>query len=103
MISETFLRSHQVADPESIVMDGVVDHEIQQALRALPEEYRTVVILALVEELSYKEIAAALSIPLGTVMSRLHRGRKQLQQALLEFASRKGIVRPVSGVSSEGE
>ena len=56
--------------------------------------------MALVEEMSYKEIAAALSIPLGTVMSRLHRGRKLLQASLLEYARRKGILGPTSDVST---
>ena len=73
-------------------MDGVLDEEIQEALAELPEEYRVVVLMALAEEMSYKEIAAALSIPLGTVMSRLHRGRKLLQGRLLEYARRKGIL-----------
>jgi RNA polymerase sigma-70 factor (ECF subfamily) len=67
----------------------------------LPEEYRTVVLMALLEEMSYKEIAAALSIPLGTVMSRLHRGRKMLQASLVEFARRKGILQGAGEVSNE--
>ncbi len=60
-------------------------------------------IMALVEEMSYKEIASSLSIPLGTVMSRLHRGRKLLQAALLEFAERKGIIKPGPAVSRDDE
>jgi RNA polymerase sigma-70 factor (ECF subfamily) len=98
MIEDTFIRDRTPPSPEEIVMDGVLDDEIRQALDRLPEEYRTVVLLALLEEMSYKEIAAALSIPLGTVMSRLHRGRKMLQASLLEFARRKGILRPPAGV-----
>ena len=74
-------------------MNGVLDEEVETAIARLPEEYRSVVILALVEELSYKEIASALSIPLGTVMSRLHRGRKQLQGQLMEYARKKGILK----------
>lgn len=100
MVDEEFLRSHGAPDPEEAVMLGVPDEEIQQAMVALPEEYRTVVIMALVEEMSYKEIAAALSIPLGTVMSRLHRGRRQLQGALLEYAKSKGILKQGSDVST---
>jgi RNA polymerase sigma-70 factor (ECF subfamily) len=102
-IDQVFARDHGQPTPEDIVMEGILDSEVQQALAALPEEYRSVVLLALVEELSYKEIAAALSIPLGTVMSRLHRGRKALQAALLEFARRKGILRPGAGVPTDGE
>jgi RNA polymerase sigma-70 factor (ECF subfamily) len=91
-VDEEFVNQRQPPSPERIVMDGVLDEEIQEALADLPEEYRMVVLMALVEEMSYKEIAAALSIPLGTVMSRLHRGRKLLQGRLLEYARRKGIL-----------
>ena len=99
MIERNFLSEHRPASPEEIVLDGVLDEEVQQALAELAEEYRLVVLMALLEDMSYKEIAAALSIPLGTVMSRLHRGRKLLQAALLEFARRKGIVRGSENVS----
>jgi len=98
LVDQQFIESKQPPSPEKLVLDGVLDEEVEQALAALPEEYRSVVIMALIEELSYKEIAAALSIPLGTVMSRLHRGRKQLQVALVEYAQRRGIIRPSSGV-----
>ena len=91
VVTEEFLQDNQPRDPEEILMSRVLDGEVQEAIGALPEEYRSVVILALLEELSYKEIAGALSIPLGTVMSRLHRGRKLLQSSLLDFARRKGI------------
>jgi len=101
-IEEEFLRSRQAPDPEALVLEGVLDEEVQAALAALPEEYRSVVLLALVEELSYKEIAASLSIPIGTVMSRLHRGRKLLQAALLDYARRRGILRGGGEVSHEG-
>jgi len=101
MIEETFIRDRTPPSPEELVMDRVLDDEIQQAMGRLPEEYRTVVLMALLEEMSYKDIAAALSIPLGTVMSRLHRGRKLLQAALLEFARRKGIVGRPADVSPE--
>jgi RNA polymerase sigma-70 factor (ECF subfamily) len=92
-IEQTFIRDRTPPSPEAIVLEGVLDEEIEQAMASLPEEYRTVVLMALLEEMSYKDIAAALSIPLGTVMSRLHRGRKMLQAALMEFARRKGILR----------
>jgi RNA polymerase sigma-70 factor (ECF subfamily) len=101
MVEDDFLRGHGSADPEEAVMVGVPDEEIQEAMVALPEEYRSVVIMALVEGLSYKEIATALGIPLGTVMSRLHRGRKQLQGTLLEYAKRKGILKQGPDVSTD--
>jgi RNA polymerase sigma-70 factor, ECF subfamily len=88
--------------PETIVMNGVLDGEIQEALEALPEEFREVVLLAFVEEMSYREIADVLGIPMGTVMSRLHRGRKLLQARLTEFATRRGFAprRPALAVEA---
>lgn len=102
-IDETFLAAGRGPTPEESALAGVLDGEIQDALAELAEEYRSVVVMALLEEMSYKEIATALSIPLGTVMSRLHRGRKQLQSALLELARRKGIVRGGARVAKEDE
>jgi len=102
-IDEQFLRSSQPASPESLVMDGILDHEIQQAVMDLPEEYRLVVLMALLEEMSYKEISSALSVPLGTVMSRLHRGRKLLQAALLKLAQERGIIGTAPAVSTDAE
>jgi RNA polymerase sigma-70 factor (ECF subfamily) len=103
IVDETFLRGRRPPSPEAAVMDAVLDAEVQTAMTGLAEEYRSVVIMALVEEMSYKEIASALSIPIGTVMSRLHRGRKMLQAALVEYVKRKGILRNRPGVSREGE
>ncbi len=102
-IEESFLREHRGPTPEELVMEGVVEPVVEEALARLPEEYRSVVILALVEEMSYKEIAQALSIPLGTVMSRLHRGRKLLQAQLLDYVRRKGILRRPRAVASDAE
>ena len=98
-IDEDFAVGKRRPSPEEVVMNGVLDAEVQQALDAIPEDYRIVVILALAEEMSYKEIAAALSIPLGTVMSRLHRGRKLLQAALLDYAKKRGILKSAPAVS----
>lgn len=85
------------ANPEQVFMSGVVDEEIEQALESLPPDYRMVLIMAVVEEMSYKEIAATLSIPIGTVMSRLHRARRQLQLGLLQYAKKRGLVKEVAG------
>ena len=98
IVDEDFLRKHQPMSPEQAVMHGVLDEEVQSAMDAIPDEYRIVVVMALVEEMSYKEIAAALSIPLGTVMSRLHRGRKLLQGSLVGYARRRGILKATSDV-----
>ena len=101
MIEDEFLRKQQPPSPETMVMEGVLDAEVQQAIADLPEEYGSVVLMALLEEMSYKEIASALSIPLGTVMSRLHRGRRLLQSALVEYARKRGILRRPSPVSTD--
>ncbi len=77
---------------EDEVMDLVTDHEVKDAIEALPEQFRMAVLLADVEGFSYKEIAEILDIPIGTVMSRLHRGRKALQKALFEFAIDRGLT-----------
>jgi RNA polymerase sigma-70 factor (ECF subfamily) len=69
------------------------DDEVRRALLALPEAYRVPLVLLYVEELSYKELAAALDCPVGTIMSRLHRGRKILERELWECARQRGIVR----------
>ena len=103
IIDEEFIRKNQPSSPEERVMEEILDDEVQGALNRLPEEYREVVIMALAEEMSYKEIASALSIPLGTVMSRLHRGRKLLQAALLEYAQRKGILQRGRSVPTREE
>ncbi len=71
----------------------LTDDEVKQALEDLPENFRLPVLLADVEGFSYKEIAEMLDIPIGTVMSRLHRGRKAMQKALFEFAHARGAGR----------
>ena len=71
----------------------VMDQQLKRAFDALPEEYQTVMHLWAIEELSYKEIADALSVPLGTVMSRLHRARQRLSEQLKGYAAREGIIR----------
>ncbi len=77
---------------EDELMDLVTDSQIKDALDALPEQFRVAVLLADIEGFSYKEIAEMLDIPIGTVMSRLHRGRKGLQKALGDFALDRGLV-----------
>ena len=68
--------------PSTTAVNPVTTHQIQQAFAELPIAFATVIQLVDVEGLSYKEVAEALSIPVGTVMSRLHRGRRQLRQRL---------------------
>ena len=77
---------------EEEVLDQFTDTEVKAALEGLPEQFRMAVMLADVEGFSYKEIAEILDIPIGTVMSRLHRGRRALQKALFEFGMERGLV-----------
>ena len=77
---------------EDELMDWFTDDEVKEALEALPEGFRMAVLLADVEGFSYKEIAEILDIPIGTVMSRLHRGRKAMQRSLYEFALQRGLL-----------
>ncbi|MHB1536015.1 MAG: sigma-70 family RNA polymerase sigma factor [Acidimicrobiales bacterium] len=79
---------------EEEVLEHFTDGDIKAALEALPEQFRIAVLLADVEGFSYKEIAEILDIPIGTVMSRLHRGRKALQKMLHEFGMQRGLVAP---------
>jgi RNA polymerase sigma-70 factor (ECF subfamily) len=83
----------QLRDPESMALMPLVEREIQRALDALPTEFRLAVVLSDVEEFSYEEIAQIMGCPIGTVMSRLHRGRKLLQRALYNHALALGIVK----------
>ena len=77
---------------EDQLIDMFTDDEVKQALEDLPENFRLPVLLADVEGFSYKEIAEILDIPIGTVMSRLHRGRKAMQRALFEYAHARGLA-----------
>jgi RNA polymerase sigma-70 factor (ECF subfamily) len=79
---------------EDELLDLWPESEVKQALESLPDQFRLAVLLADVEGFSYKEIADILDIPIGTVMSRLHRGRKALQKRLFEFAVDRGILLP---------
>ena len=78
-------------NPEAELIDNTLSSEVKEALEALPEKFRTTLLLD-VEGFSYKEIAEMLDIPIGTVMSRLHRGRKFLQKRLYDVARDRGIV-----------
>src|SRR5436309_3992783 len=86
---------------EEEVLDLFTDDEVKQALEALPEQFRMAVLLADVEGFSYKEIAEILDIPIGTVMSRLHRGRRALEKRLYEFGRARGLVGE-RGVATRG-
>jgi RNA polymerase sigma-70 factor, ECF subfamily len=77
---------------ENEVLDRIPDTDVKAALESLPENFRIPVLLADVEGFAYKEIAEIMETPIGTVMSRLHRGRKALEKALWETARERGLV-----------
>lgn len=80
-------------DPERLLLDRTMSEDVQRALATVPPDFRTAVVLCDVEGFSYKEIADIMDCPVGTVMSRLHRGRRLLRQALTGFAREQGIVK----------
>lgn len=79
--------------PENEIFDGLLDDDISKAIYSIPEEFRLVIILSDLEGFSYKEISEILECPIGTVMSRLHRGRKLLREILREYARKRGYVK----------
>jgi RNA polymerase sigma-70 factor (ECF subfamily) len=83
-----------LTDSTAVAQEGLLRDEILAALDNLPEDYRLMIVLADIEELSYKEIADAVGVPIGTVMSRLHRARKLMQKQLVDQAVLMGIVTP---------
>ncbi|MBE7448545.1 MAG: sigma-70 family RNA polymerase sigma factor [Kofleriaceae bacterium] len=82
--------------PEGVLLERAVSDDVQRALDALPADFRTAVVLCDVEGLAYKEIAEVMDCPVGTVMSRLFRGRRLLQQSLAQFAVEQGYVKAPS-------
>jgi RNA polymerase sigma-70 factor (ECF subfamily) len=84
----------QIKNPEQEAVEAALDENVQRALDELPPDYRMAVVLADLEGFSYKEIADILEIPVGTVMSRLYRGRKLLEEVLLRYARTHNYLQP---------
>ncbi len=93
-------QSQLSSSAEDQMLELFTDDEVKNALEELPEDFRVPVLLSDVDGFSYKEIAEMLEIPIGTVMSRLHRGRKAMQMMLYEYARDRGLI--VEPVTIEG-
>lgn len=89
--------SDQGKSAEDEVLENIADKDVQEALAAMPEEFRMAVYLSDVEGFAYKEIAEITGVPTGTVMSRLHRGRKLLRASLAEYAKDRGYGKNKAG------
>lgn len=85
------------ADPAASIMDRIDSEQVAEALDALPTDYRVVATLYFIEDFSYQQIAEVVGCPVGTVRSRLHRGRRMLQKALWEVAEERGITAARAG------
>jgi RNA polymerase sigma-70 factor, ECF subfamily len=96
-------QSQLSSSAEDQMLDLFTDDEVKNALESLPEDFRIPVLLSDVDGFSYKEIAEMLEIPIGTVMSRLHRGRKAMQKMLYEYARDKGLIVEPETVEGTGE
>ena len=89
------------ATPELAYVEHMLSDDVVKALDALPEDFRTVVVLCDLEGLAYKDIAEAVDCPVGTVMSRLYRGRRLLEQKLAGLAIERGIIKPGAREAAE--
>jgi len=93
---ESMVGRHERAEkgsPEEIFFSQLMDHEVEQALKELPEEFRSAIILVDIQELSYEEAAKVMECVVGTIRSRVSRGRRMLQVALRDYALKRGIVK----------
>jgi RNA polymerase sigma-70 factor (ECF subfamily) len=93
-------REH-AANPEAAAFSRFFQHDLERALDELPDDFRLAVVLADLQGFAYKEIAEMIGCPIGTVMSRLHRGRRLLQKALVDHAVAAGLVTATAAVSAE--
>lgn len=91
--AESLAADQTPSNPEALAFANVMEPEVTAALDSIPEEFRAALLLVDMQELSYQEVAGVLEVPVGTVKSRVSRGRSLLREALLNFARGKGIIR----------
>jgi RNA polymerase sigma-70 factor, ECF subfamily len=91
--AESLAADQTRTDPEALAFANVMEPEVSAALDSIPEEFRAALLLVDMQELSYQEVSGVLEVPIGTVKSRVSRGRSLLRGALLNFARDKGIIR----------
>jgi RNA polymerase sigma-70 factor (ECF subfamily) len=91
--AESLAADQTRSDPEALAFANVMAPEVTSALDSIPEEFRAALLLVDVQELSYHEVSAVLTVPVGTVKSRVSRGRSLLREALIGFARERGIKR----------
>jgi len=96
-------QSQLSSSAEDQMLELFTDDEVKNALEELPEDFRVPVLLSDVDGFSYKEISEMLEIPIGTVMSRLHRGRKAMQKMLYEYARERGLIVEPLTIEGTGE
>jgi RNA polymerase sigma-70 factor (ECF subfamily) len=96
-------QSQLSSSAEDQMLELFTDDEVKNALEELPEDFRMPVLLSDVDGFSYKEISEMLEIPIGTVMSRLHRGRKAMQKMLYEYARERGLIIEPLTIEGTGE
>jgi len=90
-------------DPASLLMSKVATEHVEAAIAALPDEYRVAATLYFMQDFSYQEIADVVGVPVGTIRSRIHRGRRLLQKALWTIAEERGIVSALGARGDEGD
>ena len=95
--AESLTQGRTTRSAEAEAIDHLPDSDVKEALQSIPEDFRLAVYLADVEGFAYQEIADIMKTPVGTVMSRLHRGRRLLRDLLAEYARERGITVPVAG------
>jgi len=92
LVYESMVEQGERADPESLLFSKLVGRDIENALKQLPEEFRTAIILVDIEELTYPETAQVMDCPIGTIRSRVSRGRRMLQVRLRDYAVERGLI-----------